>query len=69
MLEIYDSTISEVFGSNGGRVYVENSEVANVIDVRDVGSVVYGYGVTGPYELLKSNGGAYVPLDEPGPPW
>ncbi len=68
-LEVYDSTISEIFDYNGGRVYVENSEVSTVIDVRDVGSVVYGYRATGPYQLLKSNGGAYIPLDKPGPPW
>jgi hypothetical protein len=67
--EIYNSTIDEIFDRGGGRVYVENSRVSNVIDVRDPNSVVYGYGVTGPYKLLKSNGGAYVPLDKPGPPW
>jgi len=67
--EIYDSTIDEIFDRGGGRVYVEDSQISNVIDVRDPDSVVYGYNLTGPYELLKSNGGAYVPLDKPGPPW
>jgi hypothetical protein len=67
--EIYNSTIDEIFDGGGGRVYVEKSRVSNVIDVRDPNSVVYGYGVTGPYKLLASNGGAYVPLDRPGPPW
>jgi len=67
--EVYESTIDEIFDNGGGRFYVENSEVSNIIAVRDAGSVVYGYGVTGPYELLKSGGGLYVPLDKPGPPW
>jgi hypothetical protein len=68
-VEIYDSTIDEIFDNGGGRFYVEDSEVSNIIAVRDVGSVVYGYGVTGPYQLLKTGGGSYVPLDRPGPPW
>ncbi len=68
-LEIYDSTIKEIYDDGGGRIYVEDSRISNYIDVRDPDSVVYGYGVTGPYKLLASNGGAYVPLDKPGPPW
>jgi len=68
-LEIYDSTIKEIYDNGGGRVYVENSKISNYIDVRDPNSVVYGYGVTGPYQVLKTNDGAYVPLDKPGPPW
>ena len=68
-LEIYESAISEVFAAGGGRVYVEGSTISHYVDVRDVGSVVYGYGVTGSYQILKSNGGAYIPLDKPGPPW
>ena len=68
-LEIYESTIFQVTAEGGGRVYVENSPVSDYIYVRDPNSVVYGYGVTGSYRLLKSNGGAYVALDKPGPPW
>jgi hypothetical protein len=48
-LEIYGSTISEVYAEGGGRVYVEDSKISHYIDVRDKGSVIYGYGVTGPY--------------------
>jgi len=69
-LEIYDSSILQVFDQRGdGRVYIEDSRISDVIDVRGAGAVVYGYGVTGPYQVLKSDGGAYVPLDKPGPPW
>jgi hypothetical protein len=68
-LEIYDSTIAEVFADTGGRIYIENSSVALVIDVKDPNSVVYGFGVTGPYELKESGGGVYIKLDKPGPPW
>ncbi len=50
-LEIYNSTIDEVFADTGGRVYVENSSISGVLDVKDLNSVVYGFGVTGPYEL------------------
>jgi hypothetical protein len=67
--EIYRSTIQEVFASGGGRIYVEDSPVSQLIDVRGAGSVVYGYRVTGSYELLTSDGGTYVALDRPGPPW
>jgi hypothetical protein len=67
--EIYQSTIDEIFDNGGGLIYVQNSRVSDLISVRDVGSVVYGYGVTGPYKVLKTGGGAYVPLDRPGPPW
>jgi hypothetical protein len=68
-LAMYESAILDITAEGGGRVYVENSPVSEYIDVRDPGSVVYGYGVTGGYQLLKSNGGAYVQLDKPGPPW
>ena len=67
--EIYDSSILQIFDSGGGRIYVENSQIADLLDVRDPGSVVYGYGVTGPYQVLESGGGAYVSLDKAGPPW
>lgn len=67
--EVYDSTIENISCSAGGHVYVEKSPVSDFIDVTDAGSVVYGYGVTGTYQLLQSNGGTYVSLDRPGPPW
>jgi hypothetical protein len=67
--EIYGSTISQIFDTKGGLIYVEDSQISDLLDVRDPDSVVYGYGVTGPYQLLQSGGGAYVPLDKPGPPW
>lgn len=68
-MEIYDSTLAIVRASQGGRIYVENSPIEQAIEVRDPDSRVYGFGVTGPYELLESGGGAYVPLEQPGPPW
>lgn len=42
-LEIYDSTMDGVYANGGGRVYVENSSVAGIINVRDQNSVVYGF--------------------------
>jgi hypothetical protein len=67
--EVYNSSIENISCYAGGHVYVENAQVPDFIDVTDAGSVVYGYGVTGTYQLLQSNGGAYVTLDKPGPPW
>jgi hypothetical protein len=68
-MEIYDSSILELFADGGGRAYVENSQVFDVVNVRDPGSVVYGYGLSGPYTLQASDGGTCVALDKPGPPW
>ena len=67
-LEIYDSTIDEVFADTGGRIYIENSSISDVLDVRDPNSAVYGFGITGPYELKESAGGVYTKLDKPGSP-
>ena len=68
-MEIYDSTMDIVAAYLGGRVYVENSPINEAIEVHDPSSLVYGFGVTGAYELMDSGGGAYIKLDQPGPPW
>ena len=68
-IEIHDSTIDIVAAYSGGRVYVENSPIRIAIEVKDPNSVIYGYGITGAYELLESDGGTYVELEVPGPPW
>jgi hypothetical protein len=67
--EIYDSTIDIIAAYKGGRVYIENSQIKNAIEVKDLNSAIYGFGATGTYELLESDGGVYIKLDESGPPW
>jgi len=68
-MELYDSSIDIVAAYKGGLVYVENSPIELAIEVKDPNSVIYGYEVNGPYELLESDGGTYVELELPGPPW
>jgi hypothetical protein len=68
-MEIFNSSIDIIYANNGGRVYLENSWIMKAIEVRELNSVIYGFGVTGAYELLESGGGTYIPLDQPGPPW
>ncbi|HUI89439.1 MAG TPA: hypothetical protein VLX61_12020 [Anaerolineales bacterium] len=68
-LEIYDSAMDGVYADSGGRIYLENSSVAYTLDVRDQNSVVYGFGLSGQYQVLTSAGGAYIQLEKPGSPW
>lgn len=68
-MEIYDSTIDIAAAYQGGKIYIENSPVKEAIEVKDSYSVIYGFGVSGGYELLETDGGTYIELDEIGSPW
>lgn len=68
-MEIYNSTMDIVAAYQGGRVYVENSPIKEAIQVYDPYSTIYGFGVTGTYQLMEADGGTYITLDKPGPPW
>jgi len=68
-MEVYDSTIAIVAAYKGGVVYVENTPIREAVEVKDSYSVIYGYGVSGGFEVLETDGGRYVEMDEPGPPW
>ena len=68
-MEVYASTIDIVAAYKGGSVYVENSPIKEAIEVKDAHSVIYGYGVTGEFEVLETDGGKYIELEELGPPW
>jgi hypothetical protein len=67
--EIYDSTLNIIATYKGGQVYVENSSISEAIEVKDANSVIFGYNISGDYELLESDGGVFESLDSPGPPW
>ena len=69
MLEIYDSSIDLAIAEKGGKIYIENSSIKEAIDVKDPYSTIYGFGISGGYNLLESDGGVYIELDEIGPPW
>lgn len=73
-LEIYDSTIDYLAAYLGGRVYIENSSVRHDIEIKDAGTVVYGYKLTHRDDtteipVTQVSGGQYVELTQPGPPW
>jgi len=68
-MEIYRSSVGIIGAYNGGQVYLEDSPVQDAIEVKDPQSVIYGFGVSGPYELFESDGGTYMELEQPGPPW
>ena len=68
-MEVYDSTIAIVAAYKGGVVYIENTPIKEAVEVKDSYSVIYGYGVSGGFEVLETDGGRYVEMDEPGPPW
>lgn len=73
-LEIYNSTVENVQTYEGGKVYLEDVKIRHYIEVKDVGSVVYGYGISPwkpgwEYEIIERDGGLFIELDSPGPPW
>lgn len=68
-MEIYNSTIGIIAAYNGGLVYIENSSIKDAIEVKDSRSIIYGFGISGPYSLIESDGGTYIDLEEPGVPW
>jgi hypothetical protein len=68
-MELYDSTIDIVAAYRGGRVYVEHSRIREAVEVKDPESIIYGFDVSGDFEILESDGGRYLELDGPGPPW
>ena len=73
-MEIYDSTIDHIAAYRGGRVYIENSEIRYDIEVKDLNSAIFGYGVSSRdenvnIEIIEIDGGAYFELESPGPPW
>jgi len=72
--EIYDSTIDQIAAYQGGRVYLENCKLRYDIEVKDEGSVIYSYGLSGrdeeiDNEIIEVDGGVYIELESPGPPW
>ena len=73
-MEIYDSTIDHVAAYRGGKVYIENSRIRYDIEVKDLNSTIYGFGISKrddnrPIDVIEVDGGVYVELESPGPPW
>ena len=72
--EIYDSVIDHAAVYRGGRMYLEDCVVRHDLEVKDSGSIVYGFGLREPnagsgFEVIEVDGGRYVELAAPGVPW
>ena len=69
--EIYGSTLDVAAAYAGGRMYLEDCEVRQDIEVKDADTVVYGYGLRGQggSDVLEIDGGRFVQLESAGPPW
>lgn len=72
--EIYDSTIDHFAAYRGAQCYLENCAIRYDIEIKDPGTVIYGYGITNrnmssPFKIIEVDGGKYQELATPGRPW
>lgn len=72
--EIYDSSLDHAAAYREGLMYLEGCTISEDIEVKNHGSVVYGYGLlsqrpSDPFQVFEIDGGRYVEMEEEGPPW
>ncbi len=72
--EIYDSTIDHFAAYGGAQSYLEKCKIRYDIEVKDPGTIVYGYGITSrdavlPFQVIEVDGGDYRELATQGRPW